>query len=177
VGSILRQVGVPDYVARASGLPVAGAQMPNDPVSAALQQAGISADVAQRAGLPVTGLPGGVRDGSGVGSSAGLFAPPGLAPQGMTAPANNLGSTMTAAEEAKQGNKQAMEMASQLMGQPEGTKPGFALHYQVVPASVARGNPAVQNPMPFGGAANSQLPLTTAPAAPITQSTNKSNAP
>jgi hypothetical protein len=177
LGSILRQAGVPDSVARASGLPVAGAQMPNDPLAAALQQAGIPMDVAQRAGLPTTGLPNGTVSGVGPNASdGGLRAAQGLGAQG-TAPANNLGSSTTPAERTKQGNKQAMEMASQLMGQREGGRPAFALPYQVVPASVARGNPAVQNPMPFGGALNSQLPLTTVPAAPITQSTNKSNAP
>jgi hypothetical protein len=174
VGSILRQAGVPDFVARASGLPVAGAQMPNDPVAAALQQAGIPMAVAQRAGLPTTGLPAGTSSGIGLNASGGGL----LTAQGQgTALANNFGSTTTPGERTKQGNKQAMEMAAQLMGQQDVTKPGFALPYQVVPASVAAGNPAVQNPMPLGGMPSSQLPLTTAPAAPITQSTNKSNAP
>ena len=48
-----------------------------------------------------------------------------------------------------------METIAQQMRPSDGMKPGFALPYQVVPASVAAKNPAVQNPLPFGGSLNS----------------------
>ncbi|MGH7989136.1 MAG: hypothetical protein ACREDS_02935 [Limisphaerales bacterium] len=57
------------------------------------------------------------------------------------------------------GNEQAMAIAEQLMKpQQNNMNPGFALPYQVVPASAAAGNPAVENPMPFGNSSpNFQL--------------------
>jgi hypothetical protein len=66
------------------------------------------------------------------------------------------------------GNEQAMAIAEQYMRpQQQNMNPGFALPYQVVPASVAAGNPAVENPMPtFGASPN--LPLTPLPQKPIT---------
>ena len=63
------------------------------------------------------------------------------------------------------GNEQAMAIADQfLRPQQNNMKPGFALPYQVVPASAAANNPAVENPMPFGG----NYPLTPLPKTPIT---------
>lgn len=79
------------------------------------------------------------------------------------------------AERTKQANDQVMETIAQQMRPSDGMKPGFALPYQVVPASVAAKNPAVQNPMPFGGSLNS--PLTPLPQRPITTSTSRSNVP
>ncbi|MGH7976487.1 MAG: hypothetical protein ACREC8_07470, partial [Limisphaerales bacterium] len=48
------------------------------------------------------------------------------------------------------GNEQAMAIAEQYMRpQQQNMNPGFTLPYQVVPASAAAGNPAVENPMPI----------------------------
>jgi len=57
------------------------------------------------------------------------------------------------------GNEQAMAIAEQVMRPQENNmNPGFALPYQVVPASMAAGNPTVENPMPFGNSSpNFQL--------------------
>lgn len=65
------------------------------------------------------------------------------------------------------GNEQAMAIAEQFMRpQQKAMQPGMALPYQVVPASAAAGNPAVENPMPsFGGSLNSRL--TPLPQSPI----------
>ena len=51
-GAALRQAGIPDSVARMAGLPVAGPQGPDDPLTSALRQAGIPDSVAQMSGLP-----------------------------------------------------------------------------------------------------------------------------
>jgi hypothetical protein len=66
------------------------------------------------------------------------------------------------------GNEQAMAIAEQMMRpQQQNMNPGFVLPYQVVPASAAAGNPAVENPMPsFGSSPNSLL--TPLPQKPIT---------
>ncbi len=67
------------------------------------------------------------------------------------------------------GNEQAMAIAEQfLRPQQNSMNPGIALPYQVVPASVAAGNPAVENPMPLGGNSSPHFPLTPLPKAPIT---------
>ncbi len=67
------------------------------------------------------------------------------------------------------GNEQAMAIAEQYMRpQQNNMNPGFALPYQVVPASAAAGNPAVENPMPFGGNSSPNFPLTPLPKTPIT---------
>jgi len=67
------------------------------------------------------------------------------------------------------GNEQAMAIADQfLRPQQNNMNPGFALPYQVVPASMAAGNPAVENPMPFGGNSVPNFPLTPLPKMPIT---------
>jgi hypothetical protein len=83
---------------------------------------------------------------------------PGM-PQGMIP--NPLGMN----QQPQSGNEQVMAIAEQFMKpQQNNMKPGFALPYQVVPASVAANNPAVENPMPFGE--NSSL--TPLPKTPIT---------
>jgi len=66
------------------------------------------------------------------------------------------------------GNEQAMAIAEQYMRpQQQNMNPEFVLPYQVVPASAASGNPAVENPMPsFGSSLNSLL--TPLPQKPIT---------
>jgi hypothetical protein len=75
------------------------------------------------------------------------------------------------------GNEQAMAIAEQYMKpQQQNMNPGFALPYQVVPASAAAGNPAVEIPMPsFGSSPN--LPLTPLSQSPITASPNRKVAP
>jgi hypothetical protein len=151
-----------------------------DPVTSALRQAGISDSVARMAGLPVSGAQGadyrslGIGGLPGLNSLAGIPGMQGLAAQGLIPGGNGRGfmPTDTLAERTKQANEQVMEMIVQQMGSPEGRKPGFALPYQVVPASVAAKNPAVENPMPMGGLLNPpNSPLTPLPQVPITTPT------
>lgn len=73
------------------------------------------------------------------------------------------------------GNEQAMAIAEQfLRPQQNAMQPGMKLPYQIVPASAAAGNPAVENPMPFVGSS----PLTPQLRLPITIPTaTKNNAP
>jgi hypothetical protein len=116
--------------------------MPSDPMAqlrATMRQAGVpESAMPQMPGLdPTPNIPG--------------------MPQGMIP--GPLGATR------QSGNEQAMAMAEQFMRpQQNNMNPGFALPYQIVPASAAAGNPAVENPMPLGG--NSAL--TPLPKAPIT---------
>jgi hypothetical protein len=187
LSAVLRQAGIPDSVARMSGLPVAGPQGPSDPLTTALRQSGVPDSVARLAGLPVAGS-----QGAGYGLP-GMAATPGRDPldgtpgtqgsplQGLVPGGNGRGLTPMDlwAERKKQAEQQAIDMIAQQMRPSDGMKPGFALPYQVVPASVAAKNPMVQNPMPFGGSLDSPMnsPLTPLPQTPITPSTNRSTMP
>ncbi len=127
-------------------------EMPPDPMAelnAALRQAGVPGSVAQTAGVPsAPGM-------SGLNPQVSI---PGM-PQGMGA--NPLGMN----QRLPSGNEQVMAIVQQYFRQGQSAmQPGAALPYQVVPASAAAGNPAVANPLPFGG--NSAL--TPLPKAPIT---------
>jgi len=185
LGAILRQAGIPDSVARTAGLPVAAPQGPDDAMASALRQAGIPDSVAQMSGLGVSGshgagLPG--MDGMpGLNPLEGFPGMQGLAAQGLVPGGNPRPFTVRDgwAERRRQANEQAMETIVQQMRPSDGMKPGYALPYQVVPAAVAAKNPAVRNPLPFGGSLNSPMssPLTVPPQTPITTSTNRSNAP
>ena len=185
LGSALRQAGVPDSVARMAGLPVAGPQGSEDPLSATLRQSGIPDSVARMSGLPVSGsqaagygLPG-MGDIPGLTPFAGIPGMEGLA-AGSIPGANGrpLPGKDVWAERTRQADEQVMEMIAQQMRPQNAMTPGFALPYQVVPASVAAKNPAVQNPMPFASSLNSlNSPLTALPQRPITTSTNRSDAP
>ncbi len=139
-------------------------------VSAALRQAGLIESVARNSGLPVSDLPGQPAGGFGVPVMPGtdpfggiplLQARAGQA----TIPSQNmpaLGQPLGFDDRVKQGNQQAMKLAEQYMRSKQDTlKPGFQLRYQVVPAAAAGGNPAVENPLPFGKLPNSSL--TTVP--------------
>ena len=139
-------------------------------VSAALRQAGLIESVARNSGLPVSDLPGQPAGGFGVPVMPGtdpfggiplLQARAGQA----TIPSQNmpaLGQPLGFDDRVKQGNQQAMKLAEQYMRSKQDTlKPGFQLPYQVVPAAAAGGNPAVENPLPFGKLPNSSL--TTVP--------------
>jgi len=184
VAAMLRQSGIPDSVARMSGLPVAGPQGPADPLTSALRQSGVPDSVARMAGLTGVGsqragLPGGV---SGLNPFDGSPAMQGAAAQSLIPGGNPLtGKGGPWAERTKQANDQAMEILTRQIRPSDGMKPGFALPYQVVPASVAANNPMVQNPLPFGGSLGSlsspNSPLTPLPQRDITTSTNKSEVP
>ncbi len=65
------------------------------------------------------------------------------------------------------GSDQAMAIAEQYTRPQQNTmNPGFVLPYQVVPASMAAGNPAVENPMPIGNS-SPNFPLTPSQQSPI----------
>jgi hypothetical protein len=185
VSTMLRQAGVPDSVARMTGLPVAGPQGSADPLTSALRQGGVPDSVARMAGLPVAGP-----QGAGLPGMAGVpglnpFDPTpgaqGLTAQGLMAGGSGRGTTVKDAltERTKQANEQAMDIFAKQMRPQDTMKPGFALPYQVVPASVAAKNPMVQNPLPFGSSLHAPVnsPLTALPQKPITTSTNRSDVP
>lgn len=177
LGSVLRQAGVPDSVARMAGLPVAGPQGSDDPLGSALRQAGIPDTVARMSGLPVQGSQGAGDPGlSPLDNVSGMQGP---TAQGLISGGNGLALTAkdTRGERTKQANEQVMETIAQRMRPASAIKPGFVLPYQVVPASVAAKNPAVENPIPFGGSMNSpSSALTALPQPPIITLTNRNDA-
>jgi hypothetical protein len=181
LGSVLRQAGVPDSVARIAGLPVADPQGPYDQVTSALRQSGIPDSVARMSGLPASRSPGAGLPGIGGMPGMNPFDPTlGLAAQGFIPGASGRGLSAKDvwAERTRQANEQAMEIFAQQLRQSDTTKPGIALPYQVVPASVAAKNPMVQNPMPFAGSSGPRSsPLTTSPQKSITTSTNRTDVP
>ena len=159
LGAALRQSGVPDSVARMSGFPVSDLSE----VSGADRLRGMAS------------LPG----ADPLGGIPALQAP---AAQGIIPHQNGLTvGTPTSGPEswnqrAKQGNEQAMKIVEQYIRPQNDMKPGFALPYQIVPASAAANNPAVENPMPLLGSLPNS-PLTPLPQLPITAPATKNNAP
>jgi hypothetical protein len=156
-------------------------------LNSALRQAGIPDSVARMAGLTVPGPQGagyrlpGMADIPGLNPLDSIPGMQELAAQGLIPGGNGRALTAkdTWGERTKQVNEQVMEIIiAQQMRPPDAMKPGFALPYQVVPASVAARNPAVENPMPFGGSLNSpNSPLTRLPQPPITTPTKRKDAP
>jgi hypothetical protein len=157
-----------------------------DPMMSALRQAGIPDSMARMAGLPVSDPQGSGYPSPGIGDMprlsplAGIPGLGGLAVQGLISGGN--GSALNAMDtwsgQAKQANEQAMEIIAQQIRQPGAVNPGFAPPYQVVPASVAAKNPAVENPMPYGGFLNSpEGPLAPLPQQPMTQPSNRNDTP
>jgi hypothetical protein len=72
-------------------------------------------------------------------------------------------------------NEQTMQMDEQLRNPQNAANMIFPLPYQVVPASAASGNPAVENPMPMNGLQTS--PLTPTGQLPITAPATTHNGP
>lgn len=144
-----------------------------DPMVAALRQAGVPDSVARMAGVPnVPGMQGADYRSRGTAGIPGqhamdyLPAMQQLAAQGMI-PGRD-GRTLSAKEvwdrRTKEQNEQVMEKFMQHTKSQNTIMPGMSLPYQAVPASAAANNPAVENPMPFGGGRNSpNSPLTPLP--------------
>src|SRR5581483_8758120 len=153
VSSVLRQSGIPDWVARRSGLPFRDTQTTDN----------------RLAGMPA--IPGLYAPGANVPGMPPL-ATQDLNPIGTALPLSGMNSF---GGETRRGNELAMELAQQLMSR-NGNTPAGSLPYQVVPASDAANKSAVENPMPFGGlplSPTSQLTLTPSAFTPEPANRNK----
>ncbi len=159
-------------------------------VAAALRQAGVPDSVARMAGLPVSDSPGadyrslGMPNTSGLNPLAGVPGMQGLAAQGLIPNPGGNGRALTPmdarGEHRKQVNDQVTKFIEQQLNPRNASalKPGLVLPYVIVPSSVAAGNPAVENPLPFGGLPNSSnSPLTPLPPPPISTPASQANAP